>query len=116
MTESLENQIRQKQGTDGFIKCTDGPVSGLTSEQKALLNRKGNVLFNDGKIEEARRIFTTTGYSDGLTRVGDKYMERSEGIKALKQYVLAHNQNKADAVYEKLAAVVSAVLGEPQSK
>lgn len=114
MSESLENQIRQKRGAGGFIKVTDGPVSGLTSEQKALLNRKGNVLFNDGKIEEARRIFTTTGYSDGLTRIGDKYMEQNEGIKALKQYFLAHNQRKADAVYERLAAVVSAVLKEPQ--
>ena len=58
-----------------FIKVTDFPVSGLTSEQKVVLNRKGNVFFNQGKILEARRLFITTGYSDGLNRVAEKSME-----------------------------------------
>ena len=35
-------------------KVTDTPVQGLTSEQKVLLNRKGNTLLNNGKVEEAK--------------------------------------------------------------
>ena len=86
--DSLKDQIDLKNGSEGFIKVTDNPVSSLNSEQKVILNRKGNILFNQGDIESARRIFTTTGYSDGLTRVGDIYKEKNESLKALKQYVL----------------------------
>lgn len=112
MTEELKNQIEIKQGPNGFIKVTDNPVNSLNSEQKVILNRKGNILFNQGQIEAARRIFITTGYSDGLTRVGDKYLEKDESIKALKQYVLAHNKSKAEPIYEKLAQVIAALLKE----
>lgn len=110
VNDSLKSQIAQKQGPEGFIKVTDNPVSTLNSEQKVILNRKGNILFNQGQIEGARRIFTTTGYSDGLTRVGDRYMEKNESIKALKQYVLAHNKSKAEPIYEKMAQVISCML------
>lgn len=112
MTDDLKKQIQNKQGPDGFIKVADSPVSSLTAEQKAVLNRKGNVLYNQGDIESARRIFVTTGYSDGLTRVGDAYMEKKEGIKALKQYVLAHNKKKSEPVYENLAKIISIILKE----
>lgn len=111
-SDSIINQISQKQGPDGFIKVTDSPVSTLNSEQKVILNRKGNILFNQGQIEGARRIFTTTGYSDGLTRCGDVYMKKNQSIKALKQYVLAHNKSKSEPIYEKMAEVISCLLKE----
>ena len=110
MNESLKDEIKKRQGADGFIKVTDTPVSSLTSEQKAILNRKGNELFNKGRIEEARRIFITTGYSDGLTRVGDIYQKKNETLKALKLYVLAHNKSKAEPIYEKMAKIISILL------
>ncbi len=112
MNESLKDEIKKKQGADGFIKVTDNPVSSLTSEQKAILNRKGNELFNKGRIEEARRIFITTGYSDGLTRVGDIYKKKNETLKALKLYVLAHNKTKVEPIYEKMAGIISILLQE----
>lgn len=112
MTDSLKDQIDLKGTPEGFIKVTDNPVSTLNSEQKVILNRKGNVLFNQGDIESARRIFTTTGYSDGLTRVGDVYQEKNESLKALKQYVLAHNKGKSEPIYEKMAEVISCLLKE----
>ena len=108
----MKKQILKSQQSEGFIKVTDAPVSSLNSEQKVILNRKGNELFNQGNIEGARRIYTTTGYSDGLTRVGDKYMESNQSIKALKQYVLAHNKGKSEAIYEKMAMVISKLLKE----
>ena len=104
--------LEEKQIPDGFIKVTDNPVSGLTSEQKAILNRKANIMFNNGNVEDARRIYITTGYSDGLTRTGDYYAEKNESLKALKQYHLAHNQRKAEPIYEDIAKVISKLLTE----
>ncbi|MEE1212113.1 MAG: hypothetical protein UHO11_06425 [Treponema sp.] len=112
MADSFKDEINRKQIPDGFIKVTDNPVSTLSSEQKAILNRKGNILFNQGDIESARRIYITTGYSDGLTRVGDVYAEKNQPLKALKQYVLAHNKSRAEPIYEKLACVISSLLKE----
>lgn len=112
MNESLKEAIDKKQDSGGFIKVTDNPVSSLSSGQKAILNRKGNELFNKGKIEDARRIFITTGYSDGLTRVGDIYQKKNETLKALKLYILAHNKTKSEAIYEKMAEIISVLLKE----
>ena len=108
--DELQKSITEKQGSAGFIKTTDSPVANLSSGQKAALNRTGNTLFNEGHLEQARRIFTTTGYSDGLTRVGDAYAKKNETLKALKQYVLAHNAKKSEPIYECMARVISAVL------
>lgn len=112
MTDELKKTINSKYGAEGFIKTSDAPIETLNSEQKVVLNRKGNALFNEGAVEEARRIFTATGYSDGLTRVGDAYMQKNESLKALKQYVLAHNKKKAAPLYETIAKIVSATLHE----
>ncbi|MCQ2573144.1 MAG: hypothetical protein MJ182_04540 [Treponema sp.] len=110
----IKDIIAEKQDTipEGFIKVTDNPVQGLSSEQKAILNRKANVMFNNGNIEDARRIYITTGYSDGLTRVGDHYMDENESLKALKQYTLAHNARKAESIYSDIAKVISTLLKE----
>lgn len=95
---------------EGFIKVTDKPIQGLSSEQKAILNRKGNVLFNEGKYDAACRIFVTTGYSDGLVRIGDMYMKQNKTLSALKYYLLANNKNKTTAVYEKISNIISLVI------
>ncbi len=93
-----------------FIKKTDSPVQNLDGEQKAALNRKGNQLFNQGDIETARRIFITTGYSDGLSRVGDFYAGKGQELEALKLYWLAHNRRKADPLIQKLALLIETML------
>ncbi len=110
MDENLKKQIDSKQGSDGFIKVTDEPVDNLSSQQKVMLNRKANALFNEGKVEMAERIFITTGYSDGLTRVGDVYAQKNEYMKALKLYLLAHNKRKSEPLIEKMAQIVSLML------
>ncbi|MDR1747818.1 MAG: hypothetical protein LBR47_02030 [Spirochaetaceae bacterium] len=96
----------------GFIKTTDIPVTNLTSEQKAVLNRKGNMLFNQGDIESAKRIFITTGYSDGLTRVGDVCLANGKELDALKLYWLAHNKRKSEPLLEKLAQLIEIMIEE----
>jgi hypothetical protein len=95
---------------EGLIKSTDLPVKQLDGEQKAALNRRGNQFFNQGEIENARRIFVTTGYSDGLTRVGDYYAMQGRELDALKLYWLAHNRRKADPLISKLASLIGTFL------
>lgn len=110
--DTLREQIKQKQDVEGFIKVTESPLNGISSEQKAQLNRRGNMLFNQGDIEGARKIFTATGYSDGLTRVGDYYKAHDRHLEALKEYCLAHNKNKAEEMYETIAQVVKQLINE----
>ena len=94
LEEKFTKTLEEAKIPEGFIKVTDSPVKGLSSEQKVILNRKANIMFNNGNVEDARRIFITTGYSDGLTRVGDYYMNKNESLKALKVYYLAHNKKR----------------------
>jgi hypothetical protein len=111
MNEELKNKMNQVNKNQGFIKVTDAPVSTLTSEQKAILNRKGNVLFNQGEIESARRLFITTGYSDGLTRIGDYYAQtQKKELQALKLYWLAHNKRKSEPIIQKVADIIKLLL------
>lgn len=112
LEKKLQENISQKTTPDGFIKVTDNPVKGLTSDQKVILNRKANAMFNNGNVEDARRIFITTGYSDGLTRVGDYYMNKNESLKALKAYFLAHNKRDAEPIYENIAKLISTLISE----
>ena len=95
---------------NGFIKVTENPTKTLTSEEKAILNRKGNALFNSGDINTARRIFLATGYSDGLSRVGDDFYKKGDPLTALKYYLLAHNKNKAEMLIQKTANLISALI------
>ncbi len=110
--QNFLSQISAHEVPDGFIKVTSPSVQTFTSEQKVILNRKGNELFNNGHVEEASRIFVTTGYSDGLTRVGDIYMKKNQPVKALKFYTLAKNKNKSEEIVEKLAATISLLVKE----
>lgn len=110
MNDELKKQIDAKQGVAGFIKVTDNPVDSLSDQQKVALNRKANMLFNEGKYDMAERIFITTGYSDGLTRVGDVYAGKNEYMKALRLYLLAHNKRKSDPLIEKFSGLISLML------
>lgn len=112
LEKEFKNSILQNSPYEGFIKVTDNPVEGLTAEQKVILNRKANAMFNAGNIEDARRIFITTGYSDGLTRVGNYYMNKNESLKALKAYYLAHNNRDSQPIYEDIAKLISTLLKE----
>ena len=94
----------------GFIKTTVNPnIEGST---KAALNRKGNVLFNAGDEEGARRIFLTTGYSDGLSRIGDYYKSKGRLLDALKMYWIAPDHTKADPIIQQLAEIIRHLINE----
>ncbi len=110
MTSNLKNQIDSKPEELKFIKTSDLPLDGLSDQQKVALNRKANALFNEGKVEMAKRIFITTGYSDGLTRIGDNYNKENKYLDALKMYLLAHNKRKSEPIIEKISQIVSVML------
>jgi hypothetical protein len=97
---------------EGLIKVTDAPQKGIDLPNKVALNRKGNELFNKGDIESARRVFQTTGYSDGLIRVGDTYYKNGRSVEALKMYLLAKEQKRASELIEKFALVIQNLLKE----
>jgi hypothetical protein len=112
MKNALRGEIEKKQKFPGFIRTSDTPVSQLTAEQKAHLNRQGNVFFNEGDVEGAKRIFTATGYSDGLTRIGDYYFAKHKELDALKFYLLAHNERKSAPLIKKAAELISILIKE----
>lgn len=92
--------------SEGFIKTTELPIKTLTAEQKAKLNLRGNELYNKNDISAAERIFITTGYSDGLARIGDYYESKNEKLKALKFYHLARNSYKEGVLLDQLAEII----------
>jgi hypothetical protein len=102
------------EGKNIFVKTTvPSPVEG---SEKAALNRKGNMLFNSGDIEGARRIFMTTGYSDGLSRVGDYYKSQNRLIEALRMYWIAPDRTKCEPLIMELSGIIKQLIednGEP---
>ena len=93
-----------------FIKVTENALTPLSSEQKVVLNRRGNQLFNEGFINEAKRIFITTGYSDGLTRVGDYYAAKNNTLEALRMYCLAKNKRKSEPIIDSLVRLIKVLI------
>jgi hypothetical protein len=97
---------------NSFIKVTSpAPVD---SSLKAALNRKGNQLFNDGDIEGAKRVFITTGYSDGLARVGDYYKSKNRPIDALRMYWMAPDRTKSEPLFEQIAGILQSMIQEEE--
>jgi len=84
----------------------------VKGSQKAELNRKGNQLFNNGNIEAAKRIFMTTGYSDGLSRVGDYYKSQNRSLEALRMYWIAPDKTKAQPLIEQIAFLLQGIIAE----
>ncbi|MDR0731281.1 MAG: hypothetical protein LBF63_06395 [Treponema sp.] len=93
-----------------FIKTAASPR--LDGAIKVSLNRKGNALLNQGNIEEARRIFITTGYSDGLSRIGEYYESRGRLLDALKMYWIAPDHAKSKTIIIRLSEIIRKLIEE----
>lgn len=112
----MDDNLFQNFPDDGLIKTVDEPNGDLSPEQKAQLNRRGNVLYNEGDIETARRIFQTTGYSDGLMRVGESYLRAGQAIDALKMFKLSHDHVRSEELVEKAALAIRKMLAEKEKE
>jgi hypothetical protein len=108
----MNTSVFDRFGQEGLIKVTDSPQNDIGQTEKVSLIRKGNELFNKGDIESARRVFMTTGYSDGLIRVGDSYYKAGRTVEALKMYWLAKDRRRAAELIEKMALVIQNLLRE----
>jgi hypothetical protein len=91
---------------EGFIKLTKPAKPELTSEQRAALIRQGNVYFSQGDLEKARRIFFTTGYKDGLSRVGVALLKKGEVLEALRMFYFAEDKDKMNLICSRIAEVI----------
>jgi len=102
--------------SEGLIKTADRPQPEVVSGDKARLNRRGNELFNRGDIETARRIFQTTGYSDGLIRVGERYLAERRPVDALKMFWLAHDERRIESSIATVSLVIQNLLREEEDE
>ncbi len=75
----------------------------MDDKQRVALIRKGNQLFNEGKLTEAEKIFVATKYKDGLIRVGDYfYFEKRMPIFAFKYYKMANCKEKVNEIFQRM--------------
>jgi hypothetical protein len=110
----MEKNLFDRFATDRFIKTADLPTPSVEPDLKVKLNRKGNEFFNNGDTEAARRIFQTTGYSDGLIRVGDRYLSDRRAVDALKMYRLARDEKRSERLISSAARVIQYLLHEKE--
>jgi hypothetical protein len=111
----MDKNLFERFPADCLIKTADLPTPGVEPDRRVKLNRKGNELFNGGDVESARRIFQTTGYSDGLIRVGDRYLSGGRPIDALKMYRLARDEKKSESLISTAALVIQHLLHEEEA-
>jgi len=104
--------ILKKLPRRGFLKTTQDTRARISKEQRAALIRRGNELFNKGEIDLAQRIFITTGYSDGLIRIGDRFAEGGKPLEALRAYWIAPCPEKTAVMIERIAKVMKQWLLE----
>jgi hypothetical protein len=109
---NYKNVLSRFENQAVFLKTVSKPQ--ISSEQKVALNRKGNILYNQGKIEDARRIFLTTGYSDGLVRIGDFYKSKGRSLDALRMYWIAPDKKKSEAIIIEISGLIKSLIHEEE--
>ncbi|UCF96233.1 MAG: hypothetical protein JSV89_13735 [Spirochaetaceae bacterium] len=105
-------ELLKKVPKEGFLKISQSQAADMSKEQRVALIRKGNELFNQQKYDLAKKIFLTTGYSDGLIRLGNLYMNQNMPLEAFRMYYLAPDRKKVDAMLEKTVGIIKKWLKE----
>lgn len=98
--------------SSGFIKTTVKRPSHIDSATRTALIRKGNELLNNGRVEQAKRVFLTVGYTDGLVRIGDYYRDQKKPLEAFRMYWQAGDRRNIDPEIERMAMVIRHWLQE----
>jgi hypothetical protein len=106
------DEVFKKMSKQGFLfRSTDGNPA-LSGKDRAALVRRGNEFFNSGNLTAAKRVFLTTGYGDGLIRMGDHYLKNKEFLEAFRMYWLGKEKKKSDELIEKMVFVIREWLHE----
>ena len=75
----------------------------MDSQERAGLIRKGNEFFNQGKINEAMKLFVQTEYGDGIMRIADfYYYDKKQPLIALKFYRMINRKDRIDEIYSRM--------------
>jgi hypothetical protein len=93
-----------------MIKKGNEKKKKVDPSTKVQLVRKGNQLFSEGKIELAEKIFVTIDYKDGLVRLGDYYLKKSNLYKSAEMYFLSENKSKINAFCKKSALIIEKLI------
>ncbi len=101
-----KSQLPEGIPKEGFIKLTSPEPAPLSPDQKSVLIRRGNSLLGEGDVQQAKRIFITIGYQDGMVRVGEKLAQDGEILAALQLFYMAREKNKARELITRMADVV----------
>jgi hypothetical protein len=109
---SSKEDLLSRLPREGFLKIADRRTGQLQEDQRIALIRKGNALFNEKKYDLAKKVFLTTGYADGLIRLGDMYMKEKKPLEALRMYGLAPETKKVGALVERASEVLRQWLKE----
>lgn len=87
------------------------------SAKRAQAIRKGNTLFNAGKVEQAALIFKSTLYKDGLIRVGDHFfLEKHQPLRAYGYYRLAGDSARMDRIQDAFVFALRCWLDDDKPK
>ncbi len=75
----------------------------MESKERAAIIRQGNELFNQGKINEAMKLFVQADYGDGIMRVADWYFyDKKQPLIALKFYRMINRKDRIDEIYARM--------------
>jgi len=112
-----KEELLKKVPESGFLKISNPETAALPRDKRALLIRKGNELFNreeinQDEIELAKKIFLTTGYTDGLIRLGDYYLGKNMALEALRMYWLAPYPKRVNWMLERMVLIMKDWLKE----
>ncbi len=107
-----KEELLKKVPQEGFLKVAIEEPVALPKDKRALLIRKGNELFNQDKIELAKKIFLTTGYTDGLIRLGDYYLGKNMALEAFRMYWLAPYPKRVNWMLERMVLITQEWLKE----
>jgi tetratricopeptide (TPR) repeat protein len=89
----------------------------MDQNERVLLMRKGNELFNEKKYDEAIKLFLKAEYMDGIMRVADLYYyDLKQPLTALKFYRLINRKDRIDEINARIMYAFNRLLSEASVK
>ncbi|HOP29613.1 MAG TPA: hypothetical protein P5120_05835 [Spirochaetota bacterium] len=89
----------------------------MDQNERVLLIRKGNELFNHKKYDEAIKLFLKAEYMDGIMRVADFYFyDLKQPLTALKFYRLINRKDRIDEINARIMYAFNRMLSESSAK
>lgn len=89
----------------------------MDQNERVLLIRKGNELYNQKKYDEAIKLFLKADYKDGIMRVADYYYyDMKQPLAALKFYRLINRKDRIDEINARIMYAFNRMLSEASVK